>query len=1316
MALLSGVILFATGTSAEIITGSYYYVSPDGDNSNSGTIDSPLKTIQAAVDLCAAGDVVEIRGGVYRELVRPRPASTGIPGRSLKIRAYDPDGDGPADPEEVIVSGFEPIVPGVNGAGSWIEHGEGSGIWKIQLTADHGIPSVGLNQVLYNGELLRRERFPSAPEPLDFNYRHMAQAEEGSKVDEVVTVVPGTYRATYQLDALPAGDWSGARILTSPAWGINTDLGSVVSNTADSVTFSYQVVGSYNEAQEGDPFYLYNSLLALDEPGEAFYDVEGVSGPPNTLYLMPPDQASPLTAVVELRSRRVHPGSPTQITNSAFWFTNGVAHIEVENLKVFGANVVAFETASNNISFRGVDVFHGNSSASGIAVSLTSPDCEFVDGSITKSMGIGLLLGEDGVVRNNVISHILREAVFSKYERTTVEQNTVHHIGGVAITLNSKGGVVRRNNVYQSALLNADVAAMNTCSQGDLEGLEVAYNWVHTCNGRYDVSYGWGGCYGIRFDGGCGYPGVSNYVVHHNLICGVSSIYDLACWAIVEGYPNYDDCKVRIYNNTVEDVLMLNANGSFAGADVRNNAAGNFFAREIPMTTISTLESNLFVSKSITGNLTGSAKFEAPALCNYLLTSESPAIDAGQDLGVITQGFAGSAPDLGAFEYGEAPWVAGALMDAGGLDNLSVTQYLTIDCRREIRVEGMPEGRMLPDGFTLRIGSVESGFFRHEIGSDGHVRAAVFEMDTSSLEGTQAIAFSMDGTNFVAAGAVEMIDCSLAISAVTPRRTDAAGGTAHTIQVTGLSGYHRPLIPILFSNLTAADLQTIPVPVIFDSHALISAGLMQADGRDLRVIEFPSTPGGSPRELDYWIESGLGATSTLIWVRNPGGTASMGTSFYLSCGDPNAVSQSDPRVLTDYFDEMALPSLELKLTGDSLAGVLQIDDPVTAWPDLSGFGHDASQSDPGRTPVMGTVSVSGLTGVRLDGIDDYLFVGDGIGPNTPQSTFVVYWNPDPLIDPENGNNMTQRLVSANHHPTRDWLVDPATGTSGLAMNATINVAEAASKPALAHFRSLSTFNFANFTIGAEYLYRDNPWLGAWYRGYICEILVFTEMIAPNTSPNHDHIREYLIRKWGMGEDARGRADLDNLILPLEVLVGGQAATFEIADSGAITFQAPSYSGYAPLPVSVDVEIRRGNDSEVLANSFFYSASNYSTWHGAPALGLDSDGDGLTSLHEYAYGADPYAADFGIGPVVGMLPDSGKREFRVRRNFGATDLMIWLEFSDDLKTWQRLPLHDATQRVIDRDVNGDGSTQLLGIELPNGEDLRQFYRLSLELIQ
>ena len=47
------------------VAGNVYYVSPSGSDSNSGTIDAPLATLNAAQTRLSAGDTVYFRGGTY---------------------------------------------------------------------------------------------------------------------------------------------------------------------------------------------------------------------------------------------------------------------------------------------------------------------------------------------------------------------------------------------------------------------------------------------------------------------------------------------------------------------------------------------------------------------------------------------------------------------------------------------------------------------------------------------------------------------------------------------------------------------------------------------------------------------------------------------------------------------------------------------------------------------------------------------------------------------------------------------------------------------------------------------------------------------------------------------------------------------------------------------------------------------------------------------------------------------------------------------------------------------------------------------------
>jgi hypothetical protein len=51
-----------TGTNSAV---NVYYISPNGNDANTGTIDAPLKNLQVAVNKMVPGDIVYVRGGVY---------------------------------------------------------------------------------------------------------------------------------------------------------------------------------------------------------------------------------------------------------------------------------------------------------------------------------------------------------------------------------------------------------------------------------------------------------------------------------------------------------------------------------------------------------------------------------------------------------------------------------------------------------------------------------------------------------------------------------------------------------------------------------------------------------------------------------------------------------------------------------------------------------------------------------------------------------------------------------------------------------------------------------------------------------------------------------------------------------------------------------------------------------------------------------------------------------------------------------------------------------------------------------------------------
>ena len=68
--------------------GSIYFVDPNGNDSNSGTIGSPFKTIPQAVSVVAAGDTIYVRGGTHIYTTTITISKSGTAGAKYYMFAY----------------------------------------------------------------------------------------------------------------------------------------------------------------------------------------------------------------------------------------------------------------------------------------------------------------------------------------------------------------------------------------------------------------------------------------------------------------------------------------------------------------------------------------------------------------------------------------------------------------------------------------------------------------------------------------------------------------------------------------------------------------------------------------------------------------------------------------------------------------------------------------------------------------------------------------------------------------------------------------------------------------------------------------------------------------------------------------------------------------------------------------------------------------------------------------------------------------------------------------------------------------------------
>jgi hypothetical protein len=93
--------------SPEAVAVHVYYVAPNGSDGNAGAINTPFKTITAALNKAVAGDTVIARGGTYNERINfPK---SGTSEKIITLKAYA--GEKPViDGSTIIVTGWMALV------------------------------------------------------------------------------------------------------------------------------------------------------------------------------------------------------------------------------------------------------------------------------------------------------------------------------------------------------------------------------------------------------------------------------------------------------------------------------------------------------------------------------------------------------------------------------------------------------------------------------------------------------------------------------------------------------------------------------------------------------------------------------------------------------------------------------------------------------------------------------------------------------------------------------------------------------------------------------------------------------------------------------------------------------------------------------------------------------------------------------------------------------------------------------------------------------------------------------------------------------
>jgi autotransporter-associated beta strand protein len=631
-----------------VSSASTYYVATNGADTNSGTLGQPFLTIQKAANVMAAGDTVFIRGGTYRESVTPVNSGTSSAAR-ITYQAYSN--------EIVTISGADIIT------NSWTVYS--GNIYSNTMNWDLS----SNNQVFVDGQMINEARFPNTT--LDVSHPVKLVATAGTYTGTSGMQTGTVFNASI---TQPTNYWVGGTINITIGKVWNSQTCPVIGSGTGQVSFAFTPGSTNYLPNAGNPFFLFGKLSEVDSPGEWFFTN-------NTLYLWPPQSDNPAGHLVEAKHRMLGLN------------LSGNSWITVSNIH-FVACAVATSSGTKNCVLNQLDMIYpvqldqmgAFTQGTNAGVTLLGSSNVLQNSLIAYSSGSGVYVaGTNNVVTNNLIhdvdysgnsgAGISTSAGYRVFggTNTVIAGNTIYNTGGCPMDLGGiTAGYVHHNDLSLGGLQITDFGAIYQYTTAG-QGTRIAYNLCHDVDAPSNVSgITNNNSKGIYLDGGS-----TGFIVDHNVIWN-------AFTGIVLNSGNITNSAHLILNNTVlGDATSV---GWSATPELGTVFQNNIFRTNNAFGLGSVATNNLLKSTD--------PKFVNAAANNFQLQSGSPAIDAGLPYSPYTDGFSGSNPDQGAYEFGQAAWMAGSTVnETPAFSNLSSSQSVTYGTTN-ITLSGMLSARL----------------------------------------------------------------------------------------------------------------------------------------------------------------------------------------------------------------------------------------------------------------------------------------------------------------------------------------------------------------------------------------------------------------------------------------------------------------------------------------------------------------------------------------------------------------------------------------------------------------------------------------------
>lgn len=628
-----------------------YYVSTAGSDSAAGDSAHPFRHIQRCATVMVAGDDCIIATGTYRETVTPAHSGTSsarityqaAPGATVTIDGTDPV-TGWSAVSGSDLAALEAADANLS-ASPFASAVAGGTVYRASVSLNSSLPG---NQVFSDGSAQVEAQWPyPGTDPLSPAFQWSQGGSANSVSDSALTQ--------------PAGYWVGAR-LSASNW-FESGTGTVTASAVGSVTasaFPACVSLAPVSGQTATHYSLSGRLEELGHAGEWFYDSHA-----SRLYVWSPDGSSPAGHTIEAKQRAVG------IDLSGVDYTSlvglGVRATSVTTSAGSNNDLIDHLTARYVSSYMdlapdpgmvttpdGCAVLSAGETTSGIQ--LAGSANTFTNGTISGSSGNGIVVsGSGNTVTNSTIANVDSGGTYAAGinvlgSNHLISHNTVRNVGRSDLNIDNKvagstasGTRIEYNDFSGYDRLVTDGGAIYICCQVNLAGTTVHHNLLHDAAvpaGNYPNAFTETGAY---FDNGT-----------YNV-----TAYDNVGWNNPTGTVAINSDSFGSSGNIIDNTT--NAYGSGKAVSLY----GAFSSSQVT-NSIGTVDTpgGVTVSNTLPGST--DPLFVNPSAHDYRLQASSPARNAGALRSPATDGYIDPAPSEGAYQYGVAPWSAGAVTAAAG--------------------------------------------------------------------------------------------------------------------------------------------------------------------------------------------------------------------------------------------------------------------------------------------------------------------------------------------------------------------------------------------------------------------------------------------------------------------------------------------------------------------------------------------------------------------------------------------------------------------------------------------------------------------------